>query len=137
MHSPGMPPVQFEAWLSFQKPTADGLVGVGLCHGADIKPRCTVMALHDTGSAFEEALEKTWSRRTTSEAYKALSHDQIQVTNKSDKTMQLHKIPQLDDLVKMLMKKEVTIFDPCHLDVCGCYLTDACVDPGCSPACDD
>jgi len=89
---------QFEAWLSFQMASADGLVGAP----AGLR-RCTIQCVHDTPEVYAKALMEQWSNCNVATALKHLSADSVTVTNRSDKEVQLRKIGQLDETVRHLM----------------------------------
>jgi len=89
---------QFEAWLSMQSPTPEGLkpteeVGAAL--------RCEVACLHNAKAlALDEKLRGMWADKTPGEAYAVLSQPDVVVTNEGDKTTQLRKLEKLDQLVR-------------------------------------
>ena len=85
---------QFEAWLSFQLATCDGLKG-----DAEAK-RCIIECLEGTTAYHAEALRSVWCKADADSALKLLGDKDIKVTNLSDKEVQLPKIHALDDMVK-------------------------------------
>ena len=87
---------QFEAWLSMQKPTAEGLRGAA--EGG--KHRWTIVPIYGADSAFAAALEGMWAARSPVQAHAVLSQPDVIVTNASDKVTQLSKLAQLDQRVR-------------------------------------
>ena len=86
---------QFEAWLSMQTCTPDGL--------RPARPeerRCTVVPIKGANSSMAEGLRLMWSERTPQEAYDLLKESDVTVTNQSDKDAQLRKILSFDERVK-------------------------------------
>jgi hypothetical protein len=90
---------QFEAWLSMQFATPDGLKSaVGTKYG-----RCNIVCIQN---AAEQAKQHTqllvdqWATKTPQQALEFLSKPDVTVTNMSDKDGQLSKIMTLDATVK-------------------------------------
>ena len=89
---------QFEAWLSMQKSTPEGLRPA-----APEERRCTVVPIKGANSIMVESLLAMWSHREPEEAYNLLKDDDVTVTNQSDKEMQLPKILKLNEEVSQSM----------------------------------
>jgi hypothetical protein len=89
----------FEAWLSLNTATADGLRGA---HDSGL--RSTIVCLHHTSPYLRDGLLDEWRGCSAQQAHDKLSSPDVDVTNKSDKTMQLPKISQLDARVRRLMQ---------------------------------
>jgi len=87
---------QFEAWLSMQSCTRDGLVpAVGSPH-----LRCTIKCIHNaTAGSEDKKLLDMWAQRTPQEAFNVLRRPDVTVTNTSDKEGQLGKVRSLDEQV--------------------------------------
>ena len=84
-----------EAWLSFMMPSDDGLLGATAGKG-----RCTIECMNDrTLPAHVQVLKDMLSMATADKAFAYLCDDAIQVTNQSDKTLQLPKIKQFHQAV--------------------------------------
>jgi len=88
----------FEAWLSFQQFTEDGLKSA-----PPRVRRSTIKAVEKGAEHVGNALEKDWEDKTAAEAYKLLASDDIKVTNQGDKDTQLKKLLKLDEAVKIAM----------------------------------
>ena len=83
----------FEAWLSMQSVTSDGLLPSSEEH-----QRSTIVCIHNAVMEFDgEKLKRTWKDRTPKEAYAVLASNDIQVTNAKDKESQLPKLLKLDE----------------------------------------
>jgi len=85
---------QFEAWLSFQMPTRNGLVSA-----PPLERRCTVRCIHNAPASQEQQLARMWAGMTAKSAHAVLSQPDVVVTNQSDKDTQLPKLLQLDQMV--------------------------------------
>ena len=83
---------QFEAWLSMQRCTVQGL------RPAANRSRWATQCIHSATSATE--LEQRWMNTTPQEAKALLSKPDCIVTNMSDKTTQLAKLATLDEEVQ-------------------------------------
>ena len=85
---------QFEAWLSMQFATPDGLrSAVGTANS-----RHHIVCIQNAApqrEQFTSALTDTWANKTPQEAHDFLSSPDVQVTNASDKRGQLPKIKSL------------------------------------------
>jgi hypothetical protein len=55
-----MPQTQFEAWLSFMRTSADGLVSAD-----QAELRCTIVPLHNTPQGMIDALRQDWGACST------------------------------------------------------------------------
>ena len=86
---------QFEAWLSFQSATSEGLSN----HTSDTRRNYVVTSLGAPAS-LEQALVEEWSGCTPKEAHGKLSQPDVAVTNQSDKDAQLPKLLSFNDEVK-------------------------------------
>ena len=93
----------YEAWLSFVMPSADGLVGA--TGGAS---RVTIECLHGTLPKWAEALREELGSATAERAHAYLKDASIQVTNQSDKELQLPKIRTFDQAVMQHMRREAS-----------------------------
>ena len=92
---------QYEAWLSFMRPSANGLSSAT---GLDL--RCTIVTLRGIPESFKNALKEEWSKCNSSQAAVKLSQEYVTVTNKSDKDVQLQKIAQFDAQVRAVMANQ-------------------------------
>ena len=83
----------FEAWLSMQKPSKDGLVSA-----PEQERRVRIVMLHEASEKLKDALIDEWgtSDCTAIKAYDKLSKPDVTVTNTRDKWAQLPKIMELD-----------------------------------------
>lgn len=95
---------QFEAWLSFQTCTSQGLT-----HASDQQRRATTMRLHNAPPGFEDTLYGMWANKTPAQAHEILSKPDVTVTNSSDKVVQLKKIATLDKLVRTVATATETV----------------------------
>jgi hypothetical protein len=90
---------QFEAWLSMQFATPDGLKSaVGTKHA-----RYHIVCIQNAAAqadAFAKVLTDQWATKTPQEAFDFLSKPDVTVTNQSDKEGQLPKIMALDARVQ-------------------------------------
>ena len=91
---------QFEAWLSFQKPTRRGLVSA-----PPAERRCTVRSIHNAPTSQEAQLVRMWAGMTAKGAHDVLSKPDVVVTNRSDKDEQLPKLLKLDQMVSDCMNE--------------------------------
>ena len=93
---------QFEAWLSMQFATPQGLKSaVGTPNARHhIIPIQNAAAQADM---FRKMLVDQWANTTPLEAFEFLSKPDVTVTNQSDKDMQLPKILKFDGWVKELL----------------------------------
>lgn len=90
---------QFEAWLSMQKPTRNGLVSAV---GSDSE-RHHIIPIHGAGGQADlitQMLVQTWAKRTPKEAHQFLSGPDVTVTNQKDKEKQLPKVLTLNDEIR-------------------------------------
>ena len=82
----------FEAWLSMQSVTSEGLRPFSEEGG-----RSTIVCIHTATMKHDgDKLKDTWKTKTPEEAHAVLSQNDIQVTNKSDKEGQLPKLLKLN-----------------------------------------
>ena len=87
----------FEAWLSMQDVSPEGLVSARHAHR-----RCSIMCVHNAPEALVESLVEEWSNCTAQKAFEKLSSADVMCTNLSDKEVQLPKILELDQRVAAL-----------------------------------
>ena len=78
---------QFEAWLSFQVVTRDGLIS-----RVDDERRNHIVMVLNAGEHLAQALVKEWSNCKPEEAHQILSGPDVAVTNAKDKEEQLEKL---------------------------------------------
>ena len=90
---------QFEAFLSFRKCTERGLESAP---AAD--QRYTVTCIHNAPAAFENGLFDMWSQRTPKEAHAILMKPDVEVTNQSDKIVQLEKLEKLNEFTQRMAR---------------------------------
>ena len=90
---------QFEAWLSMQFATPDGLKpAIGTPNA-----RHHIVAIQnaaDQSDMFTKVLVDQWAKKTPQQAFEFLSKSDVTVTNASDKEGQLPKIKALDATVQ-------------------------------------
>ena len=86
---------QFEAWLSMQTATMDGLRPA-----VALEQRFTIVPIYNTNENLKAALVAMWAKTTPEKAYGALKQPDVTVTNQSDKDAQLPKILSFNDRVK-------------------------------------
>ena len=90
---------QFEAWLAFQKPTADGLVSAPADEG-----RCKIVPVHGANSTDAQGLLSDYGRKcTTAKAHRILMSADISVTNQGDKDAMMPLIGKIDEQVKKVV----------------------------------
>ena len=86
---------QFEAWLTFMQASESGLVST-----PEENLRCSIECLGDTPVWYANALKDRWLHRDAAGAHHLLSKPWVEVTNQSDKEVQLYKISHLDFMVR-------------------------------------
>ena len=103
---PPLPPLrvcrfwtQFEAWLSMQTASRDGLKPA-----TEEQRRVTILTILNGNSILGESLRSVWESKTPREAYDILSQADVTVTNQSDKAKQLPKLLALNEQVQDLMR---------------------------------
>jgi len=89
---------QFEAWLSMQQVTPEGLQPA-----EPSERRCRVAPIYGANSSMVESLYAMWAHRSPQEAHDVLREPDVTVTNQGDKETQLEKLVQLDDEVRQVM----------------------------------
>ena len=89
----------FEAWLSMQTTTANGLKPA-----AKDKRRCSIVPIHLASDLTAKELESMMGNKTVDEAYDILDSPDINVTNQKDKGQQLTKLLALDAQVSQAMQ---------------------------------
>ena len=86
---------QYEAWLSMQTATKDGLRPA-----TEAQRRCEIRCIYTATQNMAEALTAIWATKTPAEAFATLAKPDVTVTNESDKEQQLPKILTFDDRVR-------------------------------------
>lgn len=84
----------FEAWLAMQDVSMHGLVAARPANS-----RFTIRCVHGSPEALADSLVEEWAHCTALKAHQKLSSADVQVTNQSDKDIQLPKILELDQRV--------------------------------------
>ena len=87
----------FEAYLSMRVVTESGLANALDYEG---ESRTTIVLISNQVVEERIAFEKTWMRKTIDEAYDILAGKDVEVTNKSDKEMQLPKLRLTNEKAK-------------------------------------
>jgi hypothetical protein len=90
---------QFEAWLSMQFATPNGLKSAVGTENARYHIVC-IQGAAEQAEQYKEALVDTWADKTPQQAFDFLSRPDVTVTNQSDKLKQLPKIKALDATVQ-------------------------------------
>jgi hypothetical protein len=90
----------FEAWISMQMATNDGLVPA-----PREKRRCDIVPIHLASSITASELETLVAGKSLDQIYAMLGSPDIQVTNQKDKGMQLAKLLSLDHQVRLVVRK--------------------------------
>jgi hypothetical protein len=90
----------FEAWISMQMATDDGLVPA-----PREKRRCDIVPIHLASSVTASELETLVAGKSLDQVYAMLGSPDIQVTNQKDKGMQLAKLLALDHQVRLVVRK--------------------------------
>ena len=90
----------YEAWLSFMTATNDGLLTAPVA-----EQRCKMRCLHGCPQSQQDVLREEWDSCSARSTYEKLSEPDVDVTNKSDKEMQLPKILAMDQMVIDIMAK--------------------------------
>jgi len=90
----------FEAWISMQMATDDGLVPA-----PREKRRCDIVPIHLASSITASELETLVAGKSLDQIYAMLGSPDIQVTNQKDKGMQLAKLLSLDHQVRLVVRK--------------------------------
>ncbi|NDD31677.1 MAG: hypothetical protein EB084_25795, partial [Proteobacteria bacterium] len=90
----------FEAWISMQMATVDGLVPA-----PREKRRCDIVPIHLASSVTASELETLVAGKSLDQIYAMLGSPDIQVTNQKDKGMQLAKLLALDHQVRLVVRK--------------------------------
>ena len=71
---------QYEAWLSFQTATQDGLRPA-----SEAELRCEIVPMYNTNASFIDGLRDMWAKATPQEAFQKLKQPDCTVTDESDK----------------------------------------------------
>ncbi len=90
---------QYEAWLSMQFATPNGLKSAVGTKYARHHIVC-IQSAAAQADIFAKVLTDTWATKTPQQAFDFLSHPDVTVTNQSDKQGQLPKIKALDATVQ-------------------------------------
>jgi hypothetical protein len=90
----------FEAWISMQMATVDGLVPA-----PREKRRCDIVPIHLASSVTASELETLVAGKSLDQVYAMLDSPDIQVTNQKDKGQQLAKLLALDHQVRLVVRK--------------------------------
>ena len=77
---------QLEAWLACMRASESGLVST-----PEDELRCTVECLRDTPVWFAHSLKDRWLHCDAARAHRFLSEPFVQVTNQSDKELQVSR----------------------------------------------
>jgi len=88
---------QFEAWLSMQTPSAEGLMPSS---GPADQSRYEIVPIYSTNTHLTDSLRETWGSKAPDEARDVLSEPSVTVTNMGDKKTQLKKLLKFNDQVK-------------------------------------
>ena len=101
---------QFEAWLSMQLASPEGLAPAPLGSG---RRRCEVVTYLNATPVMGRELVQMWSDKSVEEARKLLSRNDVTVTNQSDKDGQLEKLSTLSESVRKALRGSATrpVFD--------------------------
>ena len=92
---------QFEAWLSFQMVTSNGLQGC-----ADRKlARNKIVTIHGAAPSLASVLIDEWCNTTHEMAYEKLGQPDVHITNPSDKDVQLLQLQKLNQLVMRIIQR--------------------------------
>ena len=86
---------QFEAWLSMQAPTVNGLAAATL-----EEKRYAIVPVHGANATMGEGLVAMWASKTPKAAYEVLASPDVTVTNQKDKETQLDKLGKIDEEVR-------------------------------------
>jgi len=94
---------RFEAWVSMLRITEEGLEQEVEEEG--VEPRCEIRCVHGAHDSLAVALREAYTYEglrdgSAEAAVRTLSADSVQVTNGSDKSVQLGKIPLLDVMAR-------------------------------------
>ena len=92
---------QFEAWLSFQQCTEDGLLPAPAG-----KSRSTTVPTLNGTDAMTAHVEKMWAGRTPQQAHDLLRLPDVTVTNTKDKTTVLRKLLQMSFIVQEFKRQQ-------------------------------
>ena len=90
---------QYEAWLSMQSCTAEGLLPAP-------KVRATIVPLYNANPLLAETLESIWSQKKPQDAHHVLADKDICVTNQNDKAQHLPKILNFDEQVRLAFQSQ-------------------------------
>jgi len=98
---------QLEAWLAFMRASKRGLVST-----PEEQLRCVIECLGDTPIWFANALKDRWLHCDAARAHRVLSEPWVEVTNQSDKEVQLYKISHLDFMVRRHLANKARALAP-------------------------
>ena len=89
----------FEAWLSMQMATVDGLAPA-----LREKRRCDIVPIHHASAVTVSELEALVAGKSLDEIYATLDSPDVSVTNQKDKGQQLAKLLALDSQVRQVLR---------------------------------
>ena len=92
-----------QAWLSMQTCTVNGLEPTT----SSAAPRFHVCPILTANSLLMDSLIATWASKSPDQAYETLCQDDVSVTNKSDKDLQINKVRGFSDKVQLHMLKSM------------------------------
>lgn len=98
---------QFEAWLGFQVPTESGLRPA-----QPERRRIEIAVIHGATESLREHLQSTWANKTVDDARHFLAAPDVAVTNESDKTEQLTKLVEIDELARDAWRSHLPVDVP-------------------------
>ncbi len=98
---------QYEAWLSMQTASADGLRPA-----TTAEQRFEIIPIMNGNSSLVESLKAMWKNRTPAEAYEVLAKPDVRVTNQKDKERQLRRVQFFSDEVSVVLRKMSSSLSP-------------------------
>ena len=96
---------QYEAWLSMQTATKEGLRPATVD-----ERRYEIKAIYNTNELLGKSLEVQWANKTPHDAFNSLKMPDVMVTNNKDKGDQLPKILEFDAKVRHAFTSKVDAF---------------------------
>jgi len=99
---------QFEAWLSMQVCTPDGIRGAGSLYDDQHPRRCVIVPTLNASAAVADEVRQMWSERTPQEAHDVLVLPDVTVTNQKDKTFFLPRLLDMDTKVKNYFATQIS-----------------------------
>ncbi|KOO25348.1 trafficking protein particle complex 8 [Chrysochromulina tobinii] len=94
---------QFEAWMAFQEVDSHGVLRCAQVANR----RCTIECIHNANEYTKLGLIDMWSNKTPEEAYNILKSEDVSVTNKKDKELQLPIIQTFKESVQKTWRAAV------------------------------